>query len=76
MADRQVRAYSDHSELLESLLKHRSKFATGEEFKSYAVAAVRRFIADLRALGIEAARRANYLDRPPSHHSPTAKLGS
>jgi hypothetical protein len=75
MTGRETSAYKDHGELMESLLKHRSRFATDEEFKDYAVAAVRRFIADLRALGIEASLRANYLDRPPSHYSPTAKLG-
>jgi hypothetical protein len=76
MTGREVRVYSDHGELMESLLKHRSKFATDEEFKNYAVTAVRRFIADLRALGIEVSLRANYLDRPPSHYSPASKLGN
>jgi hypothetical protein len=75
MTGRDVLVYSDHGELMETLLEQRGNFATDEEFRDYAVSAVRRFIADLRTIGIEASLRANYLDRPPSFESPATKLG-
>lgn len=76
MTVHEMQRFSDYGELMETLLQHRSKFATEEEFKNYAVTAVRRFVTDLRTLGIEVSLRANYLDRPPSHYSPTSKLGA
>lgn len=75
MTGRDVLVYSDHGELMETLLEQRANFATDAEFRDYAVSAVRRFIADLRTIGIEASLRANYLDRPPSFESPATKLG-
>ncbi len=40
-------------ELMSMLLRERPRFATEDEFMEYALAEVRRFIADLRSLNIE-----------------------
>lgn len=44
-------------ELMECLIRDRDRFATEEEFRAYAIGAVRRFITDLRVLDIEIALR-------------------
>jgi DNA-directed RNA polymerase specialized sigma24 family protein len=56
---------SDQSvgELMETLLRDRDRFGSEEEFRAYAISAVRRFITDLRRLDIEIALRPNHYDR-------------
>lgn len=44
-------------ELMECLIRERDRFTTEEEFRAYAIGAVRRFITDLRVLDIEIALR-------------------
>jgi hypothetical protein len=66
----------DYGELMSLLLKERSKFPTEEELKAYAVAEVRRFIADLRSINIELTMRPTINKIPLSHHSVTEKLSS
>jgi hypothetical protein len=61
-------------ELMNSLMKERSRFASDEEFKRFAVAEVRKFISDLRSLNIELMMRPTYGGQPVSHHSVTLKL--
>ena len=46
-----------YGELMNCLLKERDRYADEEEFKTYALAEVRRFIGDLRTLEIEIALR-------------------
>ena len=50
-------------ELMEALIRERDRFQTEEEFRAYAIGAVRRFIADLRHLDIEISLRPNHYDR-------------
>jgi hypothetical protein len=64
------------SELMALLLKEKSKFSTEDEFKEFAVAEVRRFITDLRALNIELTMRPTFNKIPLSRHSVTEKLAS
>jgi hypothetical protein len=66
----------NYGELMNFLLKERSKFSTEEEFKEYAVAEVRRFITDLRSINIELTMRPTFNKIPPSRHSVTEKLNS
>ncbi|HMV50595.1 MAG TPA: hypothetical protein PLD20_18860 [Blastocatellia bacterium] len=61
-------------ELMEFLTHQRERFETEEQFRDFALSEVRRFIADLRSLGIELTLRPNYGGQPVSHHSVTAKL--
>jgi len=75
MGDRDSYVFADYGELMEVLLKRRDSFASEEEFKHYALSTVRRFVADLRYLGIEVSLRANYLERPASAYSSELKLG-
>ncbi len=63
-----------YGELMGFLLQQRERFETEEQFREFALAEVRRFIADLRSLGIELTMRPNYGGQPVSHHSVTAKL--
>jgi hypothetical protein len=42
---------------MNSLMKERSNYSTDEEFQNFAVAEVRRFIADLRSINIELSLR-------------------
>jgi hypothetical protein len=55
---------TSYGQLMESLLRERDRYASEEEFRAYAVDAVRRFIVDLRSLDIEIALRPHYEDRP------------
>jgi hypothetical protein len=59
-------------DLMKSLLNERSRFASEEEFKRYAVAEIRKFIADLRSINIELTMRPTYGGQPLS--SVTQKL--
>ena len=61
-----------YGKLMSCLLQERSGYATEEEFKAFAVEAVRRFITDLRHFNIEIAIRPHTGPLPPS---PTDKLG-
>jgi hypothetical protein len=47
-------------ELMECLLRERHRYATDDEFRAFAIGAVRRFITDLRSLDIEISLRANH----------------
>ncbi len=42
---------------MKALLNERSRFASDEEFKRFAVAEIRKFIADLRSMNIELTMR-------------------
>jgi hypothetical protein len=61
-------------ELMKILMQERSRFASEEEFKRFAIAEVRKFINDLRSLNIELTMRPTYGGHPVSHHSATIKL--
>lgn len=61
-------------ELMSILLKERANFSTEEEFNAFAVAEVRRFINDLRAINIELSLRPTYSGVPLSHLSASEKL--
>jgi hypothetical protein len=65
---------TSHGELMNFLLKERSRFASEEEFKAFAIAEVRRFIGDLRSINIEVSLRPTYSGIPLSHHSVSEKL--
>ena len=58
-----------YGELMACLIKQRHLYATEEEFKAFAVESVRRFIADLRGVGIEISMRPSYLETPASHYT-------
>jgi len=62
--------------LMSRLLIERDRSASDEEFRAYAVREVRKFIVELRELGIELTLRPNYLDVSPSHYSSSEKLES
>ena len=53
MANRDNHIFADYGELMECLLKQRSRFDSEAEFRNYALATVRRFLVDLQHLGIE-----------------------
>jgi hypothetical protein len=61
-------------ELMNHLLKERSRFESDDDFKAFALAEVRRFINDLRKLNIELTMRPTYSGTPLSHHSASEKL--
>ena len=63
-----------YGELMSMLMNARSRFASDEEFKRFAIAEVRKFISDLRSLNIELTMRPTYGGQPVSHHSVTLKL--
>jgi hypothetical protein len=65
---------SSYSQLMDCLLKDRHQFATEEEFKSFALESVRRFITELRELRIEVSLRPSYLEKSPAHYSSSEKL--
>ena len=67
-------AHASYGKLMSSLLDERARFANEDEFKEFALAEVRSFIAELRTLGIELTMRPNYGGQPLSQHSVTAKL--
>jgi DNA-directed RNA polymerase specialized sigma24 family protein len=50
-------------ELMEALLRDRDRFGSEDEFRAYAISAVRRFIIDLRRLDIEIALRPSHYNR-------------
>lgn len=68
----EVRA--SYGKLMSCLLSERARFANEDEFRAFAQAEVRSFIAELRTLGIELTMRPNYDGQPLSRHSVTAKL--
>ena len=68
-------SYKDHDDgcgdLMAFLESQRSLFENDEEFRAFAVGQVRRFVRDLRRLGIEVSMRPTYLERPLSSYSPS-----
>lgn len=64
----------NYGELMSFLLRLGERFETDEDFNQFAVAEVRHFITDLRALGIELTLRPNYGGQPVTHNSVTQKL--
>lgn len=48
---------ASYGELMRHLIRERERYPSEEEFKAFALAEVRRFIADLRTLDIEVAMR-------------------
>ena len=48
--------------LMECLMRERDRFASDEEFRKFALEAVRQFIAELRGLDIELTLRPNHYD--------------
>jgi hypothetical protein len=65
---------ADYGKLMNALYDERARFTSEDEFKEFALAEVRSFIAELRTLGIELTMRPNYGGQPLSQHSVTAKL--
>lgn len=65
---------TSYGELMEFLTHQRERFETEEQFREFALAEVRRFVSDLRSIGIELTLRHNYGGQPVSHHSATQKL--
>ncbi len=65
---------TSYGELMNSLMKERQRFDSEEEFQSFALDEVRKFIADLRSIDIELTMRPTYGGQPLSHHSVTQKL--
>ena len=51
---------SSFGELMECLMRERESYPTDEEFRAFAIGAVRRFIVDLRGLDIEISLRLNH----------------
>ena len=49
-------------ELMECLMRERERYSTEEEFRAFAICALRRFIVDLRGLDIEISLRPNHYD--------------
>ena len=70
--------YRDYNpgELMSFLLSLRERFDSEEEFNAFALSEVRRFIVDLRSMGIELTMRPTYGGLPVSHHSATKKLAN
>jgi len=64
----------NYGELMSFLLHSRERFESEEQFKEYALAEVRKFINDLRSIGIELTLRPNYGGQPISQYSVTQKL--
>lgn len=56
------------------LLHLRERFESEEEFKTFVLEDLRRFIPDLRSMDIEVSLRPNYGGQPVWHHSATRKL--
>jgi len=65
---------TSYGELMNNLLKERQRFDTEEDFQSFALDEVRKFITDLRSINIELTMRPTYSGQPLSHHSVTQKL--
>jgi hypothetical protein len=63
---------TSEGQLMMSLLAERQRFATDEEFRAFALEAVRRFILDLRRYDIEIALRTHHTGKltAPDHASP------
>jgi hypothetical protein len=70
MSDNENQARGGYGQLMSQLLSRRHLYATDEEFKAYAVAEVRRFVADLREIEIEITMRPIYLERSTPPYSP------
>lgn len=51
---------------MEVLLSERHRYDTYEEFRAYALGEIRRFINELRKLGIELTMRPNFLENSSS----------
>jgi hypothetical protein len=58
-------------ELMAFLQAQRSRFESDEEFRVFAVDQVRRFVKDLRALGIEVSLRPSWSDQIAVESSPS-----
>ncbi|MGH9939798.1 MAG: hypothetical protein ACREAM_26460 [Blastocatellia bacterium] len=65
---------TSYGELMNNLLKERQRFDTEEDFQTFALDEVRKFITDLRSINIELTMRPTYGGQPLSHHSVTQKL--
>lgn len=76
MAQRDTHIYADYGELMECLLLQRSRFQSESEFENYAIAAVQRFLMDLRHLGIRTTGNKAQLLPLPAAHDSTDKLGN
>ncbi len=76
MAERDTHIYADYGELMECLLLQRSRFASEAAFENFALAAVQRFLLDLRHLGIQTRGNRAHLLHLPAAHSSTDKLGN
>ena len=61
-------------ELMNMLMNERPRFASDEEFKRYAIAEVRKFITDLRAINVELSLRPTYSGQAASQYSGTQNL--
>ncbi|MFN7949577.1 MAG: hypothetical protein U0Z53_29740 [Blastocatellia bacterium] len=58
-----------HGDLMAFLQSQRSLFENEDEFRAFAVDQVRRFVKDLRELGIEVSMRPAWQDQAASAHS-------
>lgn len=76
MAQRDTHIYADYGELMECLLLQRSRFASEAAFENFAIAAVQRFLLDLRHLGIQATGNNAHPLHLPAVHRSTDKLGN
>jgi hypothetical protein len=70
MSEDDKQAEISYGQLMNQLLGERHQYATEEEFRSFAVAEVRRFITDLREIDIEVTMRPIYLEKSSPQHSP------
>jgi translation initiation factor RLI1 len=70
MSEDDKQAEIGYGQLMKNLLDERHQYATEEEFRTFAVAEVRRFITDLRELEIEVTMRPIYLEKSSPQHSP------
>ena len=59
---------------MESLVGERGRFASDEDFRTFVLDSVRRFITDLRALDIEIALRPNHYDKSGAPTHTTGRL--
>jgi hypothetical protein len=64
-------AGTKHGELMAYLMNERSRFATDEEFKAFALDEVRHFINDLRSINIELTLRPTFSRTPLTHYGAT-----
>jgi hypothetical protein len=60
---------NNYGQLMEFLLSERHRYDSDEEFRTYALGEVRRFISELRELEIELTMRPDFLEHSPSRLS-------